>query len=109
MDANIGTDGIDKINGDYLKRNIKCFKESEKMPAHFEPDQVELSSRGLDLKEMQMKARSFPDVKPEKVEQIKMQLDSGLYNISPGEIAERLIEEAMELNPWYGTSRTFHK
>ena len=99
MDVNIGTDGIDKIDSDYLKRNIKRIKESEKVPAHFEPDQVELSSRGLDLKEMQMKAMSFPDVRPEKVQQIKMQLDSGLYNISPGEIAERMIEEAMELNP----------
>jgi flagellar biosynthesis anti-sigma factor FlgM len=98
MDVNIGTDGIDKIDSEYLKRNMKCFKESEKVPAHPEPDQVELSSRGLDLKEMQMKAMSFPDVRPGKVEQIKMQLDSGLYNISPGEIAERMIEEAMEPN-----------
>ncbi len=98
MDINIGSDGIDKIDSEYIKRNIKRTKESEKVPAHIESEQVELSSRGLDLKEMQMKAMSFPDVRPEKVQQIKMQLDSGLYNISPGEIAERMIEEAMELN-----------
>jgi flagellar biosynthesis anti-sigma factor FlgM len=99
MTINIGSDGIDKIDSEYIKRDIKRTKESEKVPAHFVPEQVELSSRGLDLKEMQMKAMSFPDVRPEKIEQIKMQLDSGLYNISPGEIAERMIQEAMELNP----------
>jgi negative regulator of flagellin synthesis FlgM len=98
MDVKIGTDGIDKINSEYIKRDIKRIKDSEKVPAQIESDKVELSSKALDLKEMQMKTMSFPDVRPEKVEQIKMQVDSGTYNISPGEIAERLIEEAMELN-----------
>jgi flagellar biosynthesis anti-sigma factor FlgM len=99
MDVKIGTDGIDKINSEYIKPGIKRIKESEKVPAHIESDKVELSSKVRDLKEMQMKTMSFPDIRPEKVEQIKMKLDSGTYNISPGEIAERLIEEAMDLNP----------
>lgn len=98
MDVKVGTDGIDKINSEYIKPGIKRIKESEKVPAQIEADKVELSSKALDLKEMQMKTMSFPDVRPEKVEQIKMQVDSGTYNISPGEIAERLIEEATELN-----------
>jgi len=100
MEVNLGTDGIDKIDSEYIKRDIKRIKENEKVPAHAESDKVELSSKALDLKEMQMKTMSFPDVRPEKVEQIKMQVDSGTYNISPGEIAARLIEEAMELNTW---------
>lgn len=98
MSIKIGTDGIDKINSEYIKRDIKRIKESEKVPTIAPGDKVELSSKVLDLKEMQIKTMSFPDVRPEKVEQIKMQLDSGTYNISPGEIAERLIDEAMELN-----------
>ncbi len=93
MSVKIGTDGIDKINSEYIKR----IKESEKVPT-VESDKVELSSNALDLKEMEIKTMSFPDVSPEKVEQIKMQIDSGTYNISPGKIAERLIEEAIELN-----------
>ncbi len=103
MTINIGSDGIDKIDSEYSKRDINRIKENEKTPAHARSDKVELSSNALDLKEMQMKTMAFPDVRPEKVEQIKMQVDSGTYNISPGEIAARLIEEAMELNPWLGT------
>jgi flagellar biosynthesis anti-sigma factor FlgM len=99
MDVKIGTDGIDKINSEYIKPGIKRINESEEVPTNIESDKAELSSKTLDLKEMQMKTMSFPDVRPEKVEQIKMKLDSGTYNISPGEIAERLIEEAMGLNP----------
>ena len=95
MDVKIGTDGIDKINSEYIKRDIKRIKASEKVPT-VESDKVELSSEALDLKEMQIKTMSFPDIRPEKVEQIKTQLDSGTYDISPGKIAERLIEEAME-------------
>jgi flagellar biosynthesis anti-sigma factor FlgM len=100
MSVKIGTDGIDKLSSEYIKRDIKRIKKSEKASNHIEPDdQVELSSKALDLKELQMKTMSLPDVRPEKVEQIKMQLDSDTYNIAPGEIAERLIEEATELNP----------
>jgi flagellar biosynthesis anti-sigma factor FlgM len=98
MDVKVGTDGIDKINSEYIKPDIKRIDESEKVPARIESDKIELSSKALDLKEMQMKTMSFPDVRPDKVEQIKMQVDSGTYNISPGEIAERLIEEATDLN-----------
>ncbi len=100
MSVKIATDGIDKLSSEYIKRDIKRIKQSEKASNYIEPDdQVELSSKALDLKEMQMKTMSFPDVRPEKIEQIKMQVDSGTYNISPGEIAERLIEEAIQLNP----------
>lgn len=97
MSVKPGTDGIDKINSEYIKPGINRINENEKVPTHIEPDKVELSSKTLDLKKMQMKTMSFPDVRPDIVEQIKTQLDSGTYNISPGEIAERLIEEATEL------------
>ena len=100
MTINIDSDSIDKIDSEYSKRDIKRINENEKTHDHFESDKVKLSSKILDLKEMEMKTMSFPDVRPEKVEQIKMQVDSGTYNISPGEIAARLIEEAMELNSW---------
>jgi flagellar biosynthesis anti-sigma factor FlgM len=99
MSVKIGTDGIDNSNSEYIQRDIKRNDVNEKVPAHIKPgDKVEPSSNALDLKEIQIKTMSFPDVRPEKVEQIKMQLHSGTYNISPGKIAERLIEEAIELN-----------
>jgi negative regulator of flagellin synthesis FlgM len=98
MSVKTGTDGIDKINSEYIKPDIKRINDSEKVPTKIESDKVELSSKALDLKKIQMKTMSFPDVRPEKVEQIKTQLDSGTYNISPAKIAERLIEEATKLN-----------
>ena len=98
MDVKVGTDGIDKINSEYIKPGIKRSKASEKVPG-VESDRGELSSNALELKEMEIKTMSFPDVRPEKVEQIKTQVNSSTYNIAPEKIAERLIEAAMELNP----------
>ena len=98
MAVKIGADGIDKIDSEYIKPGIKRIKENEKVP-DIDPGNAELSSEALDLKEMQMKTMSFPGVRAEKIEQIKMLVYNGKYNISPGEIAERLIEEAMGLNP----------
>ena len=97
MDVKIGTDGIDKINSEYLKQDIKRIRASEKVPG-VEPDKVKPSSAALNLKEMEIKTMSFPGIRPEKIEQVKTQLDSGTYHIAPEKIAERLIEEAMELN-----------
>jgi flagellar biosynthesis anti-sigma factor FlgM len=99
MSIKISTDGIDKINSEYIQRDLIRIKENEKAsPNIASDDKVELSSKALDLKKMQTKTMSFPDVRPEKVEQIKMQVDSGTYKVSPGKIAERLIDEAIEVN-----------
>ena len=97
MDGKVGTDGIDKINSEYLKRDINRMNASEKVPG-VGSDKVEPSAEALNLKEMEIKTMSFPDIRPDKVEQVKTLLDSGTYHIASEKIAERLIEEAMELN-----------
>jgi negative regulator of flagellin synthesis FlgM len=99
MAMKISSDGIDKINSEFIQRDLKRIKDSEEEPSNIDSDdKVELSSKALDLKEMQGKALSFPDIRPEKVEQIKMQVENGTYKISTEKIAERLIEDAMEVN-----------
>jgi negative regulator of flagellin synthesis FlgM len=97
MSVKISNDSIDKISSEYIQRDLKRIKENEDTPANFvADDQVELSTEALDLKQMQVKTMSFPDVRTEKVDQIKMQVENGTYKISPGKIAERLIEDSME-------------
>lgn len=97
MGIKISANGIDKLNSEFIQKDLKRIKKSEEETPNISPDdKVELSSRAVDLKEMQAAAMASPDVRPEKVEQIKMQIDNGTYKISSEKIAEQLIEEAME-------------
>lgn len=75
MGIDIDANGSEKIDSEFIQNDLKRIKKSE---------------------EMQTMAMASPDVRTEKVEQIKIQIDSGTYKISSEEIAEQLIEEAME-------------
>lgn len=89
--------GIDKINNEFMQKDLKRIKKSEEDKTNISSDdKVELSSRAMDLKEMQSQAMSTPDVRTGKVQQIKTDIENGTYSISSEKIAERLIEEAME-------------
>jgi negative regulator of flagellin synthesis FlgM len=92
----ISAEGIDKINNELIQRDLKRVKKNENETANIaSDDKVELSSRALDLKEMQAKVAASPDVRTDVVDQIKMKIDNGTYQISHEKIAQQLIEEAM--------------
>jgi negative regulator of flagellin synthesis FlgM len=75
---------------------LKRIKQNEEDVSNISAgDKVELSSRAMDLKEMQTQAMATPDVNSDKVNAIKMQIESGTYKINNEEIAEKLIQEAL--------------
>jgi negative regulator of flagellin synthesis FlgM len=89
-------DGIDKINSEFIQKDLKRVKDTEKESENVvSEDKVEISSKALDLKAMQEQAMQAPDVRMEKVASIKTRVDSGTYEISHEEIAERMIEESL--------------
>jgi negative regulator of flagellin synthesis FlgM len=92
----ISSERIDTFNSELIQRDLKRIKSNENESANIvSDDKVELSSGALNLKEMQAKAMSLPDVRTERVEQIKLKIDNGTYRISHEKIAEQLIDEAM--------------
>ncbi len=97
MSMKIGSNRIDKINSEFIQKDLNRIKQNEEETANFAADdKVELSSQALDFKEMQTRAMAAPDVRTEKVDTIKMKLDNGTYKISNEKIADRLIEDAIE-------------
>ena len=100
MKIKISPDGMEKSDSEFKQEDSSHRKKDEEDTAAISTGiKVELSTRSLNIKEMRAKAMSFPDVRTEKVEQIKMQIDSGTYRISHEKIAEQLIEEAIEQGP----------
>lgn len=58
-------------------------------------DQVEISSQASELSKLQQQAKAAPEIRQDRVEAIKLQLDEGRYQPDSNKIAERLIDEAL--------------
>jgi negative regulator of flagellin synthesis FlgM len=56
-----------------------------------ETDRLELSVRGREIAHLNELIQSVPDVREQKVEQIRRELENGTYNVKAEKIAEKII------------------
>ncbi|HLP58819.1 MAG TPA: flagellar biosynthesis anti-sigma factor FlgM [Candidatus Deferrimicrobium sp.] len=97
MNISTNTGGIDKMNRVLIRKDLKKIKDTgkENKTGIFDTeDKIEISFKTFDLNALQTSVMQFPDVRPEKVADIKTRVDNGTYTISYEELAERLIEDA---------------
>ncbi|SDW10858.1 anti-sigma-28 factor, FlgM family [Tepidimicrobium xylanilyticum] len=58
----------------------------------YRKDQFKASERAVDYQFAINKLREVPDIRKDKVERIKAQVQSGSYNVEGKEIAEKILE-----------------
>jgi len=58
-------------------------------------DRLSLSEEAREIQRVMELARQAPDVRKEKVEEVKGQLEAGTYHISGEEIAEKLLSRLL--------------
>jgi len=61
-------------------------------------DSVELSPRAKEMQEAMKILETLPDVREEKVAQIRQQIEEGSYEIDGKKIAEKMIKESVMNN-----------
>ena len=54
-------------------------------------DRLELSVRSLEISHLDELIRSTPDIREERVEQVRREIESGTYNVKAEKIAEKII------------------
>lgn len=54
-------------------------------------DRLELSVRGLEMTRFDDLIQSIPDVREDRVEQIRSEIEAGTYNVKAEKIAEKII------------------
>ena len=54
-------------------------------------DRLELSARGLEIAHLEDLIRSTPDVREERVAQVRSEIEGGTYNVKAEKIAEKII------------------
>ena len=96
MEVTTNIDSIDKLNNEYIRKDVKKANDTETSRTNFAfQDSVEISPEALNLKDIQAAAMQAPDVRAEKVTTIKTRVDSGTYQVSHERLAEQMIEEAI--------------
>jgi negative regulator of flagellin synthesis FlgM len=63
-----------------------------------EKDMVSLTQSGLDFKTAAQQSHSLPEIREDRVNQIKRQLEAGTYRVKVHRVAVRMIEETQENN-----------
>ncbi|AZT90595.1 flagellar biosynthesis anti-sigma factor FlgM [Caldicellulosiruptor changbaiensis] len=64
-------------------------------------DKLEISSEARDFQAILNAIKSTPDIREEKVNEIKSKIESGTYNVSAKDVVEKLIREYKQAkNAW---------
>jgi negative regulator of flagellin synthesis FlgM len=73
--------------------NIK--KETKAGGTFSKSENVELSNNVKDYSQIKKVLENVPDVREDKVQQLKKQINEGTYNVSGEKIAEKMVSEAL--------------
>ena len=58
-------------------------------------EKVDLSTRAKDIHLAKKVLESLPDVREEKVQELKDRIEKGLYNVDSGKIADKMVGESL--------------
>ena len=68
-----------------------------KVKSELKSDVVELSPVAREISKLREMARSLPEERLEKVEQVRAMIENGTYKIEPEKIAEKMIKHAIDI------------
>jgi len=72
------------------ERNVPTPPAQNQVPAE---DKVDLSSQSKEMNKISEALAAAPDVRAEKVEALKKQVESGQYQVNSDAVAEKMIKE----------------
>lgn len=86
-------DAYNKIAQAYQTNAIQKIEKKTNAAAK---DQVEISSLGKDYQVAKKAVANEPDIRADKVKDIKERIASGTYNVNMEEVAEHILERYFE-------------
>ncbi len=84
--GNIGVD-VAKI---YNKNKNLTVHDKEKVDKEY--DTLEISKEGREIARYVKMAKDLPEIRTQKVEDIKRKVQSGKYHVSPEDLAKKILE-----------------
>lgn len=87
--------GLNKLNDTADKKKVSS-SSSKSADASLSSDSVSLSDSAKDLSSMKSSLQSAPEVRTELVARLKSEIESGQYNVSGRQIAEKIVQTAVD-------------
>lgn len=81
-------DAYNKVNQLYNTNNMK---KATKTDGGSFSDKLEISQKGKDYRVAKQVVTQTPDVREDKVSEIKKRIESGTYNLDMTEVAEKVV------------------
>lgn len=88
-------DGVNHLHGVYKSK--KANKAYGDLPVSSSKDEVSFSTLAKDLAVAKKEVDKTADVRMDKANAVKAQIEAGQYNISASQIADKLLKQSREL------------
>ena len=76
--------------------NVVQVADKQAGAAAVKPEEkVDLSTRAREIQQAKVEVSKVPDVREEKVQEIKSQVEKGTYNVSGEQIANKMVGESI--------------
>ncbi len=89
--------GMDTLEQTSRARNVeKTSAEQQQQTSGVESDNVTISEKGKDVSEMTRTLKSMPEVRADKIADLKERIANGTYNVSARDVAAKIVNTALE-------------
>lgn len=88
--------GMDTLEQTSRTRNVEKTSAEQQQATGVESDNVTLSKKSKDVSEMTLTLKSMPDVRADKIADLKERIANGTYNISAKDVAAKIVNTALE-------------
>jgi negative regulator of flagellin synthesis FlgM len=81
----------------HYQRNMNAGQSADRQAttAQVPEEKVALSVQSRDLSQIKKAVEQLPEIRDEKVQELKAQIEKGLYQINSGKIAEKMVGESL--------------
>lgn len=76
-----------------IKKNQETEKKADTEKTEGSADRISLSGRAREISELKGMIEALPEIRTNKVEDIKKAVDAGSYNIDSLKVAEKILQE----------------
>ena len=88
---------VNKFKNESVEKNETAAVAGEK-GSRQGADRVELSTNGTELERLKKDMQLVPDIRSDKVAQLKEQIDAGAYQVDAKEVAGKMLQSWRELH-----------
>jgi len=75
--------------------SVKQASEKQVSGQNSPEERVDLSTRAKDIQLAKKVLESLPEIREEKVQELKDRIDKGLYNVDGGKVADKMVGESL--------------